>query len=121
MENKITYPVDGKGMSKELVYRHCVARGESLKNVDDKTLVKIDGLCSYLTADGVKIISILGYKWNEDAQDFETAMTHYVSNSSYFRTELEKIVDIFGDKDIVIRIRKSISKAGRTFVTCELA
>lgn len=110
MANTITYPADSKSLSKELVYRHCVARGESVKNLDDGTEITIKSLVAYDTDEGNKIISIL-----------DTDNRHYVSNSSIFRSELEKIVEIFGDHDITIRIRKNVSKQGRTFVTCELA
>lgn len=109
MANKITYPVDAK-LSKEMQYRHLVARGESLKNVDDGTVIQIKSLVAYDNDDGVKVISIL------DADN-----KHFVSNSSIFRTELEKIVEIFGAEDITIRVRKYESKGGRTYVTCELA
>lgn len=106
--NKITYPTTE--LSKEMMYRHCVARGESLKNLDDGEKITIASLCAYDTEDGNKIISILDPDNN-----------HYVSNSSIFRTELEKIVEIFGDTGITIRIRKITGKSGRTYVTCELA
>lgn len=105
----ITYPKNAN-LSKELLYRHTVARGESLKNVEDGTVITIKSLVAYDSDDGVKVISIL-----------DPENKHYVSNSSIFRTELEKIVQIFGDTDIDIRIRKYESKGGRTYVTCELA
>lgn len=106
---KITYPLDVE-LTKEQMYRHTVARGESLKNVEDNTEIEVKEIVAYETEEGNKIISIL---------DFDNR--HYVSNSSIFRDELAKIVDIFGSTGIKLRIRKSISKAGRTFVTCELA
>lgn len=105
----ITYPKDAN-LSKELLYRHTVARGESLKNVEDGTEILIKSLVAYDSDDGVKVISIL-----------DPDNRHFVSNSSIFRTELEKIVAIFGDTDIKIRVRKYESKGGRTYVTCELA
>lgn len=105
---KITYPTTE--LTKELEYRHCVARGTSLKNMEDGDEITIASLCAYDSEDGNKIISIL-----------DPDNKHYVSNSAIFRTELEKIVNIFGDTGITIRIRKIVSKAGRTFVTCELA
>lgn len=109
MANKITYPVDVE-LTREQLYRHTVARGTSLKNVDDGTEIAVKEIVVYLNDDGNKIISIL-----------DTDNKHFVSNSSIFREELEKIVDIFGSTGITIRVRKSVSKAGRTFVTCELA
>ena len=105
----ISYPID-KQLSKEQIYRHTVARGTSLKNVDDGTPLTIKELVCYETEDGKKIISIL-----------DPDNKHYVSNSSVFRDELAKIVDIFGDTNITIIVRKDVSKTGRTFVTCELA
>lgn len=116
----ITFPKDAK-LSKELQYRHLVARGESLKNVDDGTIIEIKSLVAYDNDDGMKVISILGSKWNAEKETFDPNITHYVSNSSIFRTELEKIVEIFGAEGITIRIRKYESKGGRTYVTCELA
>lgn len=117
----ITYPGKEVALSKEFIYRHCVARGDSLKSLDDGTLILIQTVCAYDTDDGSKIISIIGNKWNAEQNGFENALSHLVSNSSIFRTDFEKIVEIFGDTGITIRIRKNVSKAGRTFVTCELA
>ena len=108
MAAKITYPLDE--LSKEQVYRHTVARGTSLKNVDDGTKITIMEIVCYENDDGDKIISILDQN-NE----------HYVSKSGIFREELAKIIDIFGDSGITIKIRKIVSKAGRSYVTCELA
>jgi hypothetical protein len=105
---KITYPHDVE-LTKEQMYRHTVARGESLKNVEDGTEILVKEIVAYDNEDGNKIISIL-----------DNDNRHYVSNSSIFRAELEKIVEIFGSTGITLRIRKSVSKAGRTFVTCEL-
>lgn len=106
---KITYPHDVE-LTKEQMYRHTVANGESLKNVEDGTEILVKEIVAYDNEDGNKIISIL-----------DNDNRHYVSNSSIFRAELQKIVEIFGSTGITLRIRKSVSKAGRTFVTCELA
>lgn len=116
---KITYPQDVE-LTREQLYRHTVARGTSLKNVDDGTKISVKEIVAYEDEKGVKIISILGYEWNEEVNDFDHALSHYASNSSIFREELEKIVDIFGSTGIEIRVRKIVSKQGRTFVTCEL-
>ena len=105
----ISYPTD-RELTREQMYRHTVAKGTSLKNVDDGTVIAVKELVSYLDDDGNKIISIL----DEDKK-------HYVSTSSIFRDELAKIVDIFGDTGINIRITKTVSKGGRTYVSCELA
>ena len=105
----ITFPKDVE-LTCEQLYRHTVARGTSLKNVEDGTIIDVKEIVAYLNEDGNKIISIL-----------DNDNLHYVSNSSIFREELEKIVDIFGAGGIKIRVRKYVSKAGRTFVTCELA
>lgn len=119
MAVKITYPENAK-LTKEQLYWHTVARGESLKNVEDCTLIKVMEIVAYDNENGDKIISILGHKWDKDAGGFEEARSHYASNSGIFREDLEKIVAIFGT-DITIRIRKNVSKAGRVFVQCELA
>ena len=116
---EITYPVNVE-LTKEQMYRHTVARGESLKNLEDKTLIMVDEIVSYVSEKGDKIISMLGYQWNENTGTFDV-LTHYVSNSGIFRDELAKIVEIFGSSGITLRIRKNVSKGGRTFVTCELA
>lgn len=105
---KITYPQDVE-LTREQLYRHTVARGTSLKNVDDGTEIIVKEIVAYEDEKGVKIISIL-----------DTENNHFASNSSIFREELEKIVDIFGSTGITIRVRKIVSKQGRTFVTCEL-
>ena len=109
MAVKITYPVD-KELTKEQMYRHTVARGTSLKNLDDGDKITIKEIVSYEDADGNKVLSIL---------DMDNK--HYVSNSGIFRDELAKIVEIFGDNDITIIVRKIGSKQGRTYVSCELA
>ena len=106
---KITYP-ENVELSREQLYRHTVARGTSLKNVEDGTEIIVKEIVAYEDEKGMKIISIL-----------DTGNMHYVSNSSIFRDELAMIVEIFGDSGITIRIRKNVSKQGRTFVTCELA
>ena len=108
MATKITYPVD-KELTREQLYRHTVARGTSLKKLDDGTEIMVKEIVAFEDDDGSKIISIL-----------DTDNRHYVSNSSIFREELSKIVDIFGDTGIRLIIRKDVSKSGRTFVTCEL-
>lgn len=117
---EITYPVDVE-LTKEQMYRHTVARGESLKNLDDKTLIMVDEIVSYVNEKGDKIISILGYQFNTDTGNYDSALTHYASNSGIFRDELAKIVEIFGSSGITLRIRKNVSKGGPTYVTCELA
>lgn len=117
---EITYPVNVE-LTKEQMYRHTVARGESLKNLEDKTLIMVDEIVSYVSEKGDKIISMLGYQFNENTGTYDAALTHYVSNSGIFRDELAKIVEIFGSSGITLRIRKNVSKGGRTFVTCELA
>lgn len=119
MAVKITYPENAQ-LTKEQLYWHTVARGESLKNVDDGTLIKVNEIVAYDNENGDKIISILGHKWDKEVNAFEEARSHYASNSGIFRDELAKIVEIFGT-DITIRIRKNVSKGGRTYVTCELA
>lgn len=108
-KNKITYPAD-KALTKEQIYRHTVARGTSLKNMEDGDKIEIKEIVCYTTPEDKKIISLLDNENN-----------HYVSSSSIFREELEKIVDVFGDTGITIKIRKEVSKKGRTFVSCELA
>ena len=109
MSVKITYPQNAE-LTREQLYRHTVARGDSLKTVEDGTEIIIKEIVCYETEEGAKILSIL-----------DTANHHYVSNSSIFRDELAKIVEIFGDTGITIRIRHYITKTGRMYVTCELA
>ena len=104
---KITYPETE--LSREQLYRHTVARGTSLKDVDDGTKILVKEIVSYEDADGQKIISML-----------DEENKHYVSSSTIFREELAKIVDIFGSTGITLVIRKIVSKGGRTYVTCEL-
>ena len=104
---KITYPETE--LSREQVYRHTVARGTSLKDVEDGTVITVKEIVSYETEEGQKIISML-----------DENNRHYVSNSGVFREELAKIVDIFGSTGITLVIRKIVSKGGRTYVTCEL-
>lgn len=105
--SKITYPKTE--LTREQLYRHTVARGTSLKDVEDGTEINVKEIVSYETDEGQKVISLL-----------DENNRHYVSNSAIFREELEKIVAIFGDTGIKLIIRKIVSKTGRTYVTCEL-
>ena len=108
MANKITYPID-KELTREQLYRHTVARGTSLKKLDDGTEIMVKEIVAFEDENGQKIISLL-----------DSDNRHYVSNSSIFREELAKIIDIFGNTDLRLIIRKDVTKSGRTFVTCEL-
>lgn len=118
---KITYPQNVE-LTREQLYWHTVARGTSLKNLDDGTLIKVDEIVAYDDLENnSKIISILGHVWNKEREQFEAARSHFASNSGILREDLAKIVEIFGSTGITIRIIKNVSKAGRTFVTCELA
>ena len=109
MAAKITYPVD-KELTREQLYRHTVARGTSIKNLDAGEKIEVKEIVGYESDDGDKIISIL-----------DQENKHYVSSSKIFREELAKIVEIFGDTGFTIRICKEVSKQGRTYVSCDLA
>ena len=50
----------------------------------------------------------------------DAAGKHYTTNSKFFREELANIFNIFAPEPFSIIVRKQVSKAGRTFVTCEL-
>lgn len=120
MAVKITYPKD-VALTREQMYWHTVDRSDSIKSLEDGTLIKTDEIVAYDNEDGQKIISIIGHKWNKEINAFEEARSHFASNSSIFREDLEKIVDIFGSTGITIRVCKNVSKGGRTFVCCRLA
>lgn len=117
---KITYPKD-TALTREQLYWHTVDRSDSLKSLDDGTLIRIEEIVAYEAEDGQKIVSIIGHKWDKEAASFEEAKSHFASNSGIFREDLEKIVEIFGSTGITIQVRKNVSKGGRTFVSCRLA
>ena len=110
MEIKYT----NKELDKRTIYKHTRAAGISLKDVDDGVKIVPVEICIYEDSnsrgDKVTITSIVA----DDGK-------HYVTNSQIFRKELEYIIDLMKDGDFAVIVRKAVSKAGRTFVTCELA
>lgn len=110
MEIKYT----NKELDKRSIYKHTRAAGISLKDVEDGLKIAPAEICIYednnSRGDNVTITSIVA----DDGK-------HYVTNSQFFREELEYIIDLMAGDDFAVIVKKAVSKGGRTFVTCELA
>ena len=95
------------------VYEHTRASSVQLKNVEDGTIIAPEEICVYTDVNNkgeeVTVTSIV----DKDGE-------HYTTNSPNFLRELHAILDLLKDKPFRLRVRKPISKGGRTFITCEL-
>ena len=109
---KIVFP-ENCNLDKRKVYYHTRSQGVSLKEIEDGTVIAPAEIVVYsdLTSKGEEklITSVI----DKDG-------VHYTTDSPYFREELTYISDLMDGDEYEIRIKKQISKAGRTFTTCEL-
>lgn len=103
-----------KDLDVRMIYKHTRASAISLKDVEDGTVIEPDSIVIYedsnSNGDATVITSII-------AKDG----THYASSSRIFREELAVIYNLMKGEDFAIKVVKKITKAGRTYVTCELA
>ena len=100
-------------LDKRSLYIHTRGKSISLKDVEDGTI--IDPL------------EIVVYEDKKSTGEVETITSvidvdgkHYATNSRFFREELDYIFNFMAPDPFKIAVRKSISKNGRNFVTCEL-
>ena len=109
-----------------------VIKFKSMENVDGRTLYKHTRNSSISmkdVEDGTIIdpVEIVVYE-DENAKGEINTITsiidangiHYTTNSRFFREELDTIYELMKPEAFQIRVKKNVSKAGRTFVTCEL-
>lgn len=100
-------------LDKRSLYIHTRGSSISLKDVDDGTVL-----------DPLEIVVYEDENSKGDLQTITSVITvdgkHYATNSRFFREELGNIFNIMAPDPFKIIVRKNISKAGRTFVTCEL-
>ena len=107
-----TYPAN-KELTPRDIYKHTRNSSKPLKDEEDGHIIEPVDIVFYEDVNGkgekVTICSIM-------AKDGE----HYATTSKYFSKEIEDIINLFGDEGFAVKLRKPVSKGGRTFVTCEL-
>lgn len=103
-----------ESLDKRSLYIHTRASAISIKDVDDGTVLDPLEIVVYSDTNSkdeeVIITSII-----------TTDGKHYATNSRFFREELGVIWELMKPDPFKLVVRKSKSKNGRTFVTCELA
>lgn len=103
-----------ENLDKRSLYIHTRAASVSMKDVEDGTAIEPAEIVVYEDVNGKgetqTITSIIA-----------TDGKHYSTNSRFFREELGVIWNLMAPDPFKLIVRKNISKAGRTFVTCELA
>ena len=106
--------MSSKSLDKRSLYKHTRGSSTSLKDVADGTII-----------DPAEIVIYEDMNTKGETNTITSIMdmngTHYTTNSKFFREELGKIWEIMDGDVFQIIVRKNVSKAGRTFVTCELA
>lgn len=110
MEIKYT----NKELDKREIYKHTRASATSLKDVNDGEKIAPVEVVIYEDVNSkgevVTITSVV------DANG-----KHYATNSRFFREELMYLLNLMDGEEFEIKVKKPVSKGGRTFVTCELA
>ena len=103
-----------QNLDKRALYIHTRGRSESVKNLEDGTVIEPAEIVIYEdeNANG---------ETNTITSIVDTAGKHYTTNSRIFREELGVIWKLMEGEAFSLVVRKNLSKAGRTFVTCELA
>ena len=101
-------------LDKRSLYIHTRGSSVSMKDVDDGTIL-----------DPAEIVVYEDTNSKGEVQTITSVITtdgkHYTTNSKFFREELGVIFNMFAPDPFKIIVKKNVSKAGRTFVTCELA
>lgn len=103
-----------ENLDKRKLYIHTRGQSISLKDVEDGTVI-----------DPLEIVVFEDENSRGEIQTITSVIStdgkHYTTNSRFFREELGNIYSIMAPDPFQIIVRKNTSKAGRTFVTCELA
>lgn len=101
-------------LDKRSLYIHTRASSVSMKDVEDGTII-----------DPLEIVVYEDKNAKGEAQLITSIIAtdgkHYSTNSRFFREELGVIYNLMCGDPFKIVVKKNKSKAGRTFVTCELA
>lgn len=109
---KIVYP-ENINLDKRKVYYHTRSQGISLKEIEDGKII---------TPSEIVVYSDMNAKGEEKliTSVIDKDGVHYTTDSPYFREELMYIADLMDGEKYDIKIKKQVSKAGRTFTSCEL-
>lgn len=100
-------------LDKRSLYKHTRGSSTSLKDVDDGTVIDPAEIVIYEDTNSKG-------ETNTITSIMDVSGQHFTTNSKFFREELGKIWEIMEGEAFQIIVRKNVSKAGRTFVTCEL-
>ena len=100
-------------LDKRSMYIHTRGSSVSLKDVEDGTIIDPLEIVVYEDENAKGEIQTITSVISTDGK-------HYATNSRFFREELGNIFNIMAPDPFQIRVKKNVSKAGRTFVTCEL-
>ena len=101
-------------LDKRNLYIHTRGQSISLKDVEDYTVIEPWEIVVFEDENSRGEIQTITSVLSTDGK-------HYTTNSRLFREELGNIYNIMAPDPFKIIVRKNISKAGRTYVTCELA
>lgn len=102
-----------ENLDKRSLYKHTRGSSISLKDVADGTVIEPVEIVVFEDENSRGDTSLI-------TSIIDAAGKHYTTNSKFFREELANIFNIFAPEPFSIIVRKQVSKAGRTFVTCEL-
>ena len=102
-----------ENLDKRSLYKHTRGSSVSLKDVEDGTVIEPVEIVVFEDENSRGDTSLI-------TSIIDAAGQHYTTNSKFFREELANIFNIFAPEPFGIIVRKQVSKAGRTFVTCEL-
>lgn len=102
-----------KELDKRSIYKHTRGSAILLKDLDDGTQIHPVEIVMYDDTNKKGEVNTITSIIDEGG-------THFATNSSFFREELEYIINLLDGEDFEIVVKKAQSKGGRTFVTCEL-
>lgn len=101
-------------LDKRSLYKHTRASSVSLKDVDDGTIIDPAEIVVYEDTNSKGETNII-------TSIIDIGGNHFTTNSKYFREEMKTILELMDGEAFQLIVRKSVSKGGRTFITCELA
>ena len=98
---------------KRTLYKLCKARGNNVKDLEANSEHPVDAYLLYTDVNS-----------KGDEQRVLTIMSGELKMQTISKTFIEsflEVADLMGDEEYSIKIIKDITKAGREFVSCELA
>ena len=101
-------------LDKRSMYIHTRGSSISMKEVEDGTVIEPAEIVVYEDTNSKGETQLI-------TSIIDVGGTHYTTNSRFFRDELQVIWNLMEGEVFSLIVRKNVSKAGRTFVTCELA